>query len=59
MNKIIDKFGSINRIPILKISFRTFASLPDFDPTQDYYKALGVGEKASQTDIKKAYYKLA
>ena len=31
----------------------------DFDPTQDYYKALGVDAKASADDIKKAYRKLA
>ena len=31
----------------------------DFDPNVDYYKALGVGEKASADEIKKAYRKLA
>jgi curved DNA-binding protein len=31
----------------------------DFDPNIDYYKALGVAEKASADDIKKAYRKLA
>src|SRR5690349_10588960 len=31
----------------------------DFDPSVDYYRALGVAEKASADDIKKAYRKLA
>src|SRR5262245_9411657 len=31
----------------------------DFDPNADYYKALGVGEKATADEIKKAYRKLA
>lgn len=31
----------------------------DFDPSVDYYKALGVAEKASAEDIKRAYRKLA
>ena len=31
----------------------------DFDPNADYYKALGVSEKASADDIKKQYRKLA
>ncbi len=31
----------------------------DFDPSADYYKTLGVSEKASADDIKRAYRKLA
>ncbi len=31
----------------------------DFDPSVDYYKALGVSDKASADDIKMAYRKLA
>jgi DnaJ-class molecular chaperone len=31
----------------------------DFDPSVDYYKALGVAEKATADEIKKAYRKLA
>jgi molecular chaperone DnaJ len=31
----------------------------DFDPNVDYYKALGVADKATADDIKKAYRKLA
>jgi len=35
------------------------ASQIDFDPSVDYYKALGVTDKASADDIKRAYRKLA
>src|SRR5688572_33325475 len=31
----------------------------DFDPSVDYYKKLGVSDKASADEIKKAYRKLA
>ena len=31
----------------------------DFDPSVDYYKALGVTNKATADEIKKAYRKLA
>lgn len=31
----------------------------DFDPNVDYYKSLGVGEKATADEIKRAYRKLA
>lgn len=31
----------------------------DFDPNADYYKSLGVGEKATAEEIKRAYRKLA
>ena len=31
----------------------------DFDPSKDYYKALGLDENASADEIKKAFRKLA
>lgn len=31
---------------------------PGMDPSKDYYKEMGLGESASQADVKKAYIKL-
>lgn len=38
---------------------RYFSSMPDFDARKDYYKMLGVGGQATDSEIKSAYYKLA
>ena len=38
---------------------RNFSSPLDFDPKEDYYKILEVREKASQAEIKNAFFRLA
>lgn len=42
-----------------KRTFRGQPQRPNFDPSIDYYKALGVSEKSNQADVKKQYYKMA
>ena len=42
------------------LSVRHFSMQPpEFDPSKDYYRVLGVPPSSSDKDIKAAYYKLA
>ena len=40
-------------------SFSWGAPPPDFDTKKDYYKMLEISEKASQAEVKNAFYRLA
>ena len=49
-----------NSKALLKLNFRTFSRMnQDFDPNMDYYKVLGVSKTEKESELKKAYYKLA
>jgi len=58
--KLCRKVGNQLRQPLLfaaSFACRRFSSqLPEFDPNVDYYKALGLKQNATETEIKKAFY---
>ena len=44
---------------LLFTSKRYFFQQPKFDRTKDYYLTLGVSKEATDSELKRAYYKLA
>lgn len=42
-----------------RFHFSTQQALPDFDYRINYYEALGISDKATEPEIKKAFYALA
>jgi curved DNA-binding protein CbpA len=51
----------LKRIKLIHKQFIKFTkrTMLDFDPSKDYYKTLGITEKATEKEIKEAYHKLA
>ena len=45
--------------PLYALPARVFSGVPKFDPKEDYYKALGLNQRATQKEIKTAYFKNA
>jgi len=60
LRNIFGKIGTATSRSFFSRNIFSFSDqVPKYDPEKDYYKILEVSKDATDSDIKKAYYRLA